>query len=172
MVSATAIGQAVARVASTIADTHAGDTGSNLLMLVLLEGARPFARDLCHALPFTPQTSEIRVSSYQGVASPAGQVRVTGLNVALCAGRDILIVDDIYDSGRTLAAVSRLVRDAGARSVKTCVMFTKRCARTEPAAIDFSGIEIDDVFVVGYGLDYYSQYRELDYVAQLIPLVG
>jgi len=77
----------------------------------------------------------------------------------------VVIVDDILDSGRTLAFAKELFLKRGARSVRTCVLLDKKPRRTVKIAADYTGFPVDDVFVVGYGLDYDNRYRELPYIA-------
>jgi hypoxanthine phosphoribosyltransferase len=82
-------------------------------------------------------------------------------------GADVMLVDDILDSGRTLTFASRHLLEKGARSVKTCALLDKPSRRVIPFEADFVGFKVPDTFVVGYGLDYDSYYRELPYIAKV-----
>ena len=86
-------------------------------------------------------------------------------------GRCVLLIDDILDTGRTLAAVTAKLREMGAREVKTCVLLTKDKKRAQEVEADYSGFEIGDEFVVGYGLDFDGKYRNLPYVGVLDPSI-
>jgi hypoxanthine phosphoribosyltransferase len=83
------------------------------------------------------------------------------------AGRDVLLVDDIADTGRTLDAVRRTLADMDARSVRTCVLLDKPCRRQVAVAVDYRGFEVGNDFVIGYGLDHAGRYRNLPYIARL-----
>lgn len=136
--------------------------------VVLLEGARWFARDLLGALN-DPRFQEIplKVSSYFGTTQSSGHVEIAATALPTVRDRDVLILDDIYDTGRTLHAAIDYLDQAGAKSIRTCVMFAKDRCHEQPVNIDFIGLTIPDQFVVGYGLDYQNRYRDLPYLGVL-----
>lgn len=143
------------------------DPARPLLAAVVLEGARRFATDLLGCLRIATQVRYIRASSYHGAAQSSGQVEICDMErlCAEAAGRTVLVIDDIYDTGLTLAAILERLRRAGAADVKTCVLLAKRTARRREIAVDFVGMEIKDVFVIGYGLDWQGRFRELPFIA-------
>ncbi len=157
----------VAELAAAIA---ADSCGRKLLLLGLLKGCQPFLADLCrelsrHQLVLTVEY--LQVSSYVGTAS-SGQVTISQvLPDSLWSGCDVIVVDDIFDTGLTLKSVVAHLCEKGAEKVRTCVLLRKEgCSRVvmEP---DYCGLVIPDAFIVGYGLDYNEQYRELPYIRLL-----
>lgn len=134
--------------------------------VAVLHGARRFAEDLVAALPWEQEMAYVSADSYRGIAS-TGRVELKADGLPAVVGRDVLIIDDILDTGLTLRAVREHVRGAGARSVRSCVLLRKR--RAEPPAVeaDFVGLHIDDRFVVGYGLDLDGAFRHLPFIAYL-----
>jgi hypoxanthine phosphoribosyltransferase len=137
-----------------------------LTVIGVLKGSVFFLVDLLRRLRLPVRLEFLRASSYgQGTVS-SGRVHLTPLEQDL-SDRDVLVVDDILDSGRTLAAVVEHVRGFGPRSIKTCVLVDKRKERAQPFEADYKAFEIPDVFIVGYGLDYAEQYRNLPYIASV-----
>lgn len=146
----------------------ARDYADGALVLVgVLQGAIPFIADLMRALPIDVTVDFLRASSYGGGMSSSGAVRlVADLSVDV-ADRHVLVVDDIVDTGHTLAALKRTLEARRPRSVKTCVLLDKTGRRETEVQIDYVGFTIPNVFVVGYGLDYDGLYRNLPHVATL-----
>jgi hypoxanthine phosphoribosyltransferase len=140
---------------------------ANLVLVGVLQGAIPFVADLMRALSIDLTVDFLRASSYGSGTTSSGTVRlVTDLTVDI-ADRHVLIVDDIVDTGHTLAALKRTLEARGPRSVRTCVLLDKTGRRETEVTIDYVGFTIPNVFVVGYGLDYDGLYRNLPYVATL-----
>jgi len=110
----------------------------------------------------------LSVASYHGEMQSSGVVTFRQSVMPNVAGRHVLIVDDILDTGRTLKAVGAKIRELGAVDVKTCVFLRKQIER-ENVDADYVGFDIGDEFVVGYGLDYMGYYRNLPYVGVLSP---
>lgn len=138
------------------------------LALVVLEGARYFANDLLKQLSTPMDIEFITASSYSGVNS-TGNV-VIDKNDSLKAnirGKNILLIDDIYDTGLTLSRILGWLSECGAKSVKTCILLKKQINHTKKIKIDFLGTSIEDEFVVGYGLDFDGQYRDLPFIGVL-----
>jgi hypoxanthine phosphoribosyltransferase len=144
------------------------DGVDKLVVVVLLEGARPFARDLVKLLDLPVEIVFIKASSYNGGTSSSGKVAIeeeADLGRRL-AGQDVLIVDDIYDTGLTLDSVTKSLAGHDPKSMKICVLLEKMIKHTVDVPIDFIGLKIDDLFVIGYGLDYNEKYRELPFIAK------
>ncbi len=162
------IGEAeLRRRVDELADAMAAALPRDVTLLVLLKGAFVFAGDLLRALGrrgLAPRVEFLRVSSYGHGTVPRGKVEVIGDVPGTLRGRDVLVVDDIQDTGRTLAHVLSLLRAAGARRVWTCVLLDKPSRREVEVAPDFVGFEVPDVFVVGYGIDRAERHRELPFV--------
>lgn len=163
LISAEAIGRRVAELAADIdRDYREAD---ELVILGVLRGAYMFMADLSRALTVPRRVDFIALSSYEK-ASSTGSVRlIMDARVAL-AGRHVLIVEDILDSGRTLAYLMRLFGARGPASLRSCVLVRKP-DHVEPVEVDYVGFDIPDDWVVGYGLDYDDQYRALPYIGRL-----
>jgi hypoxanthine phosphoribosyltransferase len=143
------------------------------LLMPLLTGSIIFLADLVRHLPVRMKIDVLAVTSYPGRATTPQVPRVlypTTFDPSL-RGRHVMVVDDILDSGRTLQTVTSLLRDQGAASVKTCVLLKKILASPPAITADYTGFEIPDEFVVGYGLDYNGYYRNLPDIAVLHPHV-
>jgi len=167
IVSAERLAQTVERLASELNTAYAQE--DNVVALVILEGARIFASDLLGQVRFPVQVEFLSASSYRGTTQSSGNVRLQGhLDLAgKIRGRKVLLIDDIYDTGLTLAAVQEWLGTCGPADVKTCVLLEKKIPHQKPAAIDFLGLTIEDCFVIGYGLDYQGRFRDLPFVAAL-----
>jgi len=137
------------------------------VLVGVLQGAVPFLADLMRRLPIDVTVDFVRVSSYGAGTTSSGTVRLLVDLTIDIAGRDVLIVDDIVDTGLTLAALKRTFEARRPRSVRTCVLLDKGGRRQADALIDYVGFTIPNVFVVGYGLDYDGLYRNLPHVAGL-----
>lgn len=133
----------------------------------VLDGCLMFFADLVRRLEMPLEMTLIKIKTYGGSTVPQKDAIVDCEDVAEVSGRHVLVVDDIYDSGRTLAALVEAIRRAGARSVRTCVFLKKESAREREVRVDFVGFTVPDLFVVGYGLDYAGKYRNLPHVAAL-----
>jgi len=140
---------------------------ANLVLVGVLQGAIPFIADLMRVLPLDLTVDFLRASSYGPGTTSSRAVRlVADLSVDI-ADRHVLVVDDIVDTGHTLAALKRELQARGPRSVRTCVLLDKTSRRETDVTVDYVGFTIPNVFVVGYGLDYDGLYRNLPYVAAL-----
>jgi hypoxanthine phosphoribosyltransferase len=138
-----------------------------LLVVVLLKGAFVFAADLLRRVPRPLEIECLNVASYHGGVQSSGKVDFLDRGFPEVRGREILLLDDILDTGRTLHVVSERLRAEGALSVRTGVLLVKDRPREEPVSADYVGFVIGDEFVVGYGLDFRGRYRNLPYVAAL-----
>ena len=157
----------IAELAAAIA---AESSGRKLLLLGLLKGCQPFLGDLCRALSayqLPLAIDYLRISSYVGTAS-SGLVKIGDLVPAdSWQDYDVIVVDDIFDTGLTLVEVVRHLRDRGAANVKTCVLLCKEGCSRVALKPDYCGAVVPNAFIVGYGLDYNEQYRELPYIRVL-----
>lgn len=141
-----------------------------LLVVAILKGSFVFAADLIRALHkvgLEPEVDFISLSSYQKSTQSSGQVQILRDIEMDVRGRNVLLVDDILESGRTLAFAKDLVAARGAKRVLTCVLLNKPVRRAVQVEADFAAFECPNVFVVGYGMDLAHRYRELPYVGQL-----
>ena len=124
-----------------------------------------FLADLARAMDRPVTLDFVAVSSYAGGISSTGEVRlIKDLDSAL-SGRDVILVEDIVDTGLTLAYLQELFRARGPRSLRTAALLSKPTRRRVSVPVDYVGFEIDDHFVVGYGLDHGGQFRHLPYIA-------
>lgn len=136
------------------------------LFIGLLKGCNPFMVDLLKHVDLYCELDYMDVSSYAGTKS-TGNVRINhDLNTNV-EGKDIIVVDDILDTGRTLHAVVQLLKARGAKTVKLCVLLDKPEGRAVPIYADYVGDLVPNEFVVGYGLDYNEKYRNLPYIGVL-----
>jgi hypoxanthine phosphoribosyltransferase len=141
-----------------------------LLVVAVLKGSFVFAADLIRALHrrgLSPEIEFISLSSYRTATSSSGRVEVLRDIETDVRGRDVLIIDDILESGRTLAFAKDLISARGAARVLTCVLLDKPVARAAGIEADFSAFQCPDVFVVGYGMDLAHRFRELPFVGRV-----
>ena len=139
----------------------------DLLCVGVLKGSVFFMADLLKRLSRPLVLDFFQTSSYRGETTAPGEVRIRrDLDHAL-AGRDVLLIEDIVDTGYTMRTIMALMGFRGARSVRLCVLLDKACKRETPIEIHYRGFEVDDVFLVGYGLDYDDRYRNLPYIGVL-----
>ena len=160
----------IARRVGSLAEEIAAGASRDLLVVVILKGSFVFAADLIRALEragVEAQVDFMTLSSYGEATTSSGEVALVRDIAETVAGRDVLIVDDILESGRTLAFARDLMRERGAASVKTCLLLDKVGKRSVPIEADFKGFEIGDKFVVGYGLDHAHHFRGLPYIGVL-----
>jgi hypoxanthine phosphoribosyltransferase len=140
--------------------------GRELVVVSLLSGTVMFLADLIRHLNLPLRLDFMGVSSY-GAGTTAGELVFTKELRLEVRGRDVLLVDDILDTGKTLAAVLPKIRALKPRRLKVCVLLDKPARRVKKIQADFVGFTIPDVFVVGYGLDYAERYRQLPFVGVL-----
>lgn len=156
----------VAELGRDVARTYDGSE-AGLTLLPILSGAMIFLADLMRQLPMKMKIALVGVSTYPGrTTRPQQPKTVLELHGDL-AGRHVLIVDDILDTGRTLRRVQQLVRERGPHSVRTAVLLRKPEKAPPDVVADFVGFDIADEFVVGYGLDYDDHYRNYPHIGVL-----
>ena len=164
LVSEEKIREIVEKISS---DINRDLNGEQLLVIVILKGSTPFAMDLIRKLEMPVEIDFMQVSSYGKSTSSDGFINIKRDIDQDVTGKNILIVEDIIDSGNTLNKLKTLFEDRKAKSVRICTMLDKPSRRVVDVKVNYSGIEIPDEFVVGYGLDYDEQYRNLPYVGVL-----
>ena len=139
--------------------------GKEPLIVGLLRGVIPFIGDLMKRIDLYCEIDYLRVSSYEGTAS-TGKLQTSGY-VPDVKGKDVILVDDILDTGNTLYKIRNLFLNAGAKSVKICVLLDKPEGRLLDIKADYVCYDVPKEFVVGYGLDYNQKYRNLPYIGVL-----
>ena len=157
------------RVAELGAQISADYNGEEVIAVCALNGAMPFTCDLVRKMDGNIILDSIGASSYGNSTKSSGEVKITKELKQDVAGRHVLIIDDIFDSGLTLYRLVNLMKDRGAKSVKSCVFLEKQISRGIAYRPDYIGYEIPDAFVIGYGLDYAEKYRQLPYVGIIKP---
>lgn len=151
------IGRRVSELAAQISKDYAGQ---QVCLLAVLKGGLVFAADLMRALTVPIHLDFVGVRSYRGTES-SGTVSFTYLPAYPLAGRHVLLVEDILDTGRTMEGIVERLQGERPASVRLCTLLDKPCRRIRPVTADYVGFTIDDLFVVGYGLDYEEMGREL-----------
>jgi hypoxanthine phosphoribosyltransferase len=157
----------IASMAENIARTC---PGNEHIVIGLLKGSFMFLADLVRELyrrGMRLQIDFIPVSSYGAAKASSGRVQIMGEPHLEIKDRDVLLVDDILDSGKTLHRIIDLLKRKNPSGLQTCVLLDKPSRRTVPLKADFIGFTIPDTFVVGYGLDFNNRYRELPYISEL-----
>lgn len=140
---------------------------SDLVLIGLLKGSVPFMGDLMKCIDLKLTVEYMDVSSYHGTMSSSGEVKIIKDLDTPISGKDVLIVEDIIDTGRTLKTVIKLLEDRGANSVKVVTLVDKPTGRVVDLEPDYVGLSVGNEFIVGYGLDYNELYRNLDYIGVL-----
>ena len=161
----------IQRRISVLARDVAARCGEELIVVAILKGSFVFAADLIramHASGLSPDVDFLTLSSDGKDKTSKGSVTIVRDVDVNVAGRNILIVDDILESGRTLAFARDLLVERGAKSALTCVLLDKPNKRVLPFMADFRGFECPDLFVVGYGMDLAYRYRELPFVGHVV----
>ncbi len=163
--------EAIARRLGEIAREIAADRLENLMVVAILKGSFVFAADLIralHTVGLAPEVDFMTLSSYRKAQVSSGQVSILRDMDLEVRGRNVLIVDDVLDSGRTLAFAKDLIAARGAQSIKTCVLLDKQATRAVNLEPDFCAFECPDIFVVGYGMDVAHRCRELPFVGRVV----
>jgi hypoxanthine phosphoribosyltransferase len=148
-----------------------GEGGEDLLLVTVLKGAVMFVTDLARAIPLPTQLEFMAVTSYGSSTSSSGVVRILKDLDRDIHNRDVLIVEDIVDSGLTLSWLLRNLATRHPRSLRVCTLLRKPEAVRADIDIAWCGFDIPNEFVVGYGLDYGERYRDLPYIGTLDPKV-
>lgn len=144
--------------------------GEPLTIIAVLQGGVLFMADLIREIRLPLRIDSISVSSYHGGTKSSGRVSFLQAEMPNIEGRNVLLVDDILDTGRTLAAiVERFQEECKPKSIRTAVLLSKQIERAVEVDADYVGFEVGDEFVVGYGLDYEDEYRNLPMIGVLKP---
>ncbi len=171
LVTAEEIDAITTRIAAEIDRDYAGGD-KRLLLLCILKGSIVFMGDLMKKITVPVEIDCMKVSSYGSGTNTTGSVNILLDLLREDLGEiDILIIEDIIDSGVTLSYLTKYLAGKGAKSVRTCTLLDKPSRRKVDFVPDYCGIEIPDEFVIGYGLDYDEKYRALPYVGVLSPSV-
>ncbi len=171
LVSQEEIDKITTRIAEEIDRDYSGND-TRLVLLCILKGSIVFMGDLMKKITVPVEIDCMKVSSYGAGTTTTGTVNI---HLDIMRGDldkcDILIIEDIVDSGVTLSYLTKYLKAKGAKSVRTCTLLDKPVRRKVPFVPDYIGIEIPDEFVIGYGLDFDEKYRALPYVGILKPEV-
>ena len=160
-----------ARVAELGAQLVTDYAGRDPVLVSVLKGSIVFLADLVRKMEIPLSIDLMEVSSYGASTESSGQVRILkDLSMAI-DGRDVIVVEDIIDTGLTLNYLLRYLHDKGPASIRICCLLDKPARRLADIAIDYRGFTIPDRFVIGYGLDYDERYRNLPYIGVLRPSV-
>jgi hypoxanthine phosphoribosyltransferase len=138
-----------------------------LTVIAILNGSIIFMADLLRRIPLPLTLDCLSVASYHGKTQTSGEVIFKQVALPDIVDRHVLLLDDILDSGHTLAAIRDKLETANPRSLRVCVLLSKKKRRARQVNADYVGFEIEDEFVVGYGLDFMEQYRNLPFIGVL-----
>ncbi len=161
---------AIADRVECLAKEIARGATEDLLVIAVLKGSFIFAADLLramHGAGLRPEVDFIFLASYGSGTESSGNVQILKDISSGVHGRNVLLIDDILESGRTLAFAKALISDRGAASVQTCVLLDKTVVRAQPISADFRGFVCSDDFVIGYGMDLAHHYRELPFIGRI-----
>lgn len=164
LVSEEQINAAVSRIADEI---NRDLNGEPLLVVSILKGSTPFAMDLIKKLTMPVTLDFMQASSYGKSTESSGFINMKKDLEQDITGKNVLIVEDIIDSGNTLYKIKKLLEHRNAKSVRICTMLDKPSRRVVDVKVDYVGCEIPDEFAIGYGLDYDELYRNLPYIGVL-----
>jgi hypoxanthine phosphoribosyltransferase len=157
------IGEAIERIANQINQDY---SDKNPLFIAILNGSFIFASDLFKRINIHAEISFIKLASYQGTKSTGNVITAIGLETDLY-DRNVIVLEDIIDTGKTLSAFLPQLEHQQPKSLKVCTLLHKKEATQFPVTIDYLGFEIPNLFVVGYGLDYNGYGRNLDQIMQI-----
>ena len=161
----------IASMVRDLASRISADYGRNELVLVcVLKGAFMFLSDLVRHLPMPVQIDFVRLASYGAGMKSSGLIEITKDIEISVEGKDILIVEDIIDSGRTILFLKDRLALSKPRSVRVCALLDKKARREVDIEADYVGRVIDDVFIVGYGVDFNEAYRQLPEIHYVTPI--
>jgi hypoxanthine phosphoribosyltransferase len=171
LISERQIKDKVAELAKQVADDYPENGTNDLVLVGVLKGAVMFMTDLARALPIPVQLEFMAVSSYGSATTSSGVVRILKDLDRDIAGRDVLIVEDIIDSGLTLSWLLKNLATRSPASLQVCALLRKPDAVKVDVGVRYVGFDIPNEFVVGYGLDYTERYRDLPYIGTLDPAI-
>jgi len=161
----------IASIVQHLADQISEDYGGRELVLVcILKGAFMFLSDLVRYLRIPAQVDFVRLASYGSGTKTSGRIEITKDIEIPIEKKDVLIVEDIIDSGRTLQFLKDRLALLSPRSIKVCALLDKKTRREVEMEADYLGSEVDDVFIVGYGIDFNENYRHLPAIYYVTPI--
>jgi hypoxanthine phosphoribosyltransferase len=155
------------RISELAEQLRADYRGRSITIVGVLTGSLMFLADLVRRLDVPLRIGLIQASSYRGATTSAGRLHVNAELYPDLRGRHVLLLDDILDTGQTLNHLVRHLQEVGAQSIRTAVLLRKTGRQTHEVQVDYIGFDIPDEFVVGYGLDYNDEYRQLPHIAIL-----
>ena len=163
------LAEITAKLGKTITDEYKA-SDKPLVVIVILKGSLIFASDLIRRIEIPLEIEFMKVSSYGAGTKNSGEIKIhLDLNRENLENYNLLIIEDIVDSGRTLSRLTQLLKNRNANNVKTCTLLDKPSRREVEFVPDFCGATIPDEFVIGYGLDFDEKYRNLPFVGVLKP---
>ncbi|MFA7381925.1 MAG: hypoxanthine phosphoribosyltransferase [Desulfurivibrionaceae bacterium] len=165
LVSRVAIARRVKELGQAITRDYAG---RRLVVIGILNGAFIFLADLVREIELPMEIDFIRVSSYGSSTCSSGAIQCSKDTELELAGKDILLVEDIVDTGRTIACLRELLMRRKAESVRVCSLIDKKERREVAVAVDYAGFEVAEGFLVGYGLDHAQQHRQYPAIYKLV----
>ncbi|AOA59783.1 hypoxanthine phosphoribosyltransferase [Acinetobacter larvae] len=166
MISAEEIQAKVKQLGQQI-DAHYANSNKELVLIGLLRGSVIFMSDLCRQISKPHELDFMTVSSYGKSTTSSGDVRILKDLDGEIRGKDVLVVEDIIDSGRTLSKVLEILQTRGPNSIELCTLISKPSRREIDLPVRFLGLEVEDRFIVGYGLDYDQKYRHLPFIGEI-----
>lgn len=164
LISEERIGRRIEELGRQIEDDY---RGRPFVIVAILTGSLVFLADLIRRIRIPHRIALLQASSYRGTATMPGTLVINETFAPDVNGREVLLLDDILDTGRTLSALVAHIQDRGATSVRTAVLLRKEGRQEVPFEPDYCGFPIPDAFVVGYGLDFNDDYRHLPYIGVL-----
>lgn len=169
MISEAEIKSRIAALGKQISE-HYRNSGSDMVLVGLLRGSFMFMADLCRAIDVSHEVDFMTASSYGSGMSTTRDVKILKDLDEDIRGKDVLIVEDIIDSGNTLSKVREILSLRAPKSLAICTLLDKPERREVTVDVEYVGFTIPDEFVVGYGIDYAQRYRHLPYVGKVVPL--
>ena len=157
------------RVREIAAEITKDYEGQEIMLISVLRGSFVFMADLCRRIDLPCTLDFMSVSSYGKGTTSSGQVQITRDLSSDISGKHIIVVEDILDSGNTLSYLLKLLEQRNPASIRLCTLLNKPDRRVKHVDVHYSGFDIPDAFIVGYGLDYAEQYRNLPYIGILKP---
>ena len=160
----------IASIVKGLADQISRDyEGKELILVCILKGAFMFLSDLIRHLRIPVKVDFVRLASYGAGMKSSGLVEITKDIETPIEGKDVLIIEDIVDSGRTLQFLKERLGLSNPRSIKICALLDKKVRREVQVGVDYLGKEIEDIFIVGYGIDFNENFRNLPEIHYVIP---
>jgi hypoxanthine phosphoribosyltransferase len=163
------VGEMARQITADFATSESSISAGEITIVPIMTGAMIFTADLIRQIPIALRIGLLTVSSYPGQSITSQGPVVLRQQLGDVAGRRLLVVDDVLDSGRTLSAVVPMLQSLGAAAVRSCVLLRKDRPEARATPVDYIGFDIPDVFIVGYGLDYDNYYRNLPDIVTLKP---